>query len=148
MSYSSDHYQSNFPFLRWLGHVWASPNTVLGMLLGCLGRAHWQITGHTLEILLRGGPVLALCRRLRIAAFTLGDCVLYACTPDDNLRVHEGRHSQQYWLLGPFFLPVYFALLALRGYWNHPLEKDARLWEERHCGSLYDSQIGQPPPSH
>lgn len=145
MGRASDHCQRNFPCLRWLGHGWAFPNTLLGMLLGCLGRARWQITGHTVEILLRSGPVLAVCRRLRIAAFTLGDCVVYACPPDANLRVHEGRHSQQYWVLGPFFLPVYFVLLALRGYWNHPLEKDARRWEELHCGSLYESQICSPP---
>lgn len=129
--------QRNLTWLRPLGHIWAFPNTFIGLLLGMVGKNHWQMHQRTIEILLKSGPVLHVCRHLRISAFTLGDCVLYAAEPCENLRQHEGRHTTQYWLLGPFFLPLYFTLLALRGYQNHPLEKDARHWEQKKCGCLY-----------
>lgn len=82
--------------------------------------------GGILEFRIRGGPVLWICARLNISAFTLGECVLYRVPPTPAVRVHERRHVTQYRMLGPFFLPVYFVLLAAFGYWNHPLERDAR----------------------
>jgi hypothetical protein len=144
MRNQTDHFQWNRTWLRWLGHAWASPNTLLGVFLGLLGSAKWQRVEHTVEVLLKSGPVLGTCRRLGISAFTLGDCVLYATEPCENLRVHEGQHSRQYWLLGPFFLPSYFALLALKGYWDHPLERDARRREQEKCGCLYGGQLAPP----
>lgn len=128
--------------LRISGRVWASPNTFLGLLLGGMGRAQLQHYHGTIEILLESGPVFRTCRRIGISAFTLGDCVLYMVPPSRNLRVHEGRHSQQYWILGPFFLPVYFGLMAVYGYHKHPLEMDARACEFNVCGCLYGSGIG------
>ncbi|MCC9175892.1 hypothetical protein [Arthrobacter sp. zg-Y179] len=56
----------------------------------------------------------------RAAAFTVGNVVLYRSSsarriqaPDSPLLRHEIRHSSQYALLGPFFLPAYFAASAL-----------------------------------
>ncbi len=141
MQSAQNYIQRNRTWLQPLGHVWAFPNTMIGFLFGIAGRNRWQIQRRTIEIVLRTGPVLHICRVLKISAFTLGDCVLYAAEPCENLRQHESRHSAQYWLLGPFFLPVYFILLALRGYHDHPLEKDARRWEQEQCGCLYSSSI-------
>lgn len=137
-------FQKNLSWLQPLGRIWAFPNTALGILLALLGwRNRWRLHNGTVEILQFSGPVLMICHRLGISAFTLGDCVLYIAEPCENLREHEGRHSRQYWILGPFFLPVYFVLLGIYGYWNHPLEKDARAWELSRCGCLYPGQIAR-----
>ncbi len=141
MSIQKSYFQRNRLLLAVLGGVWALPYTLLGLVLGTLGRNRWQMHNGTIEILLRNGPVRFCCNRIGISAFTLGDCVLYNVEPCENLREHEGRHTRQYWVLGPFFLPLYFILLALRGYYNHPLEKDARHWELKACGCLYGSSI-------
>ena len=136
--------QSKYAWWQWFGRAWALPYTIIGLLVGLVGRNTFQVHGRTIEILLEKGPVLWGCNRMGISAFTLGDCVLYAVPPCPNLRIHEQRHVRQYWVLGPFFLPAYYILLALWGYWDHPFEKDARNSEMRHCGSLYTGSISKP----
>ncbi len=104
-----------------LGIVWASPNTVLGLLAGAL--------------LLPFGARFALDRRagaIRIArlpwgggALTLGNVILHTgdsldqpcrtyahragqCEqPPVRLGDHEHAHVLQYMVLGPLFLPLY-----------------------------------------
>ena len=67
-----------------------------------------------------GGLLLAEGWRLplpRAAAFTLGNLILYRSRasrafdagPASALLQHEARHSSQYAVLGPAFLPLYFA---------------------------------------
>ncbi|MCC3273173.1 hypothetical protein MUK71_06225 [Arthrobacter zhangbolii] len=67
-----------------------------------------------------GGLLLAEGWRLplpRAAAFTLGNVILYRSRasrafdagPASDLLQHEARHSSQYAVLGPAFLPLYFA---------------------------------------
>ncbi len=121
--------------------LWSFPNTALGMVLG-FGSAAWpERFAGAINFRMRGGPALVVCRRLGISAFTLGDCVLYAVEPTPALKVHEGRHVRQYRILGPLFLPVYFALMAVYGYWNHPLERDARAHERRMLGRVGPSGL-------
>lgn len=54
----------------------------------------------------------------KAAAFTVGNVVLYReraapqLAPGSPLLVHESRHSTQYAMLGPVFLPLYFAAAA------------------------------------
>lgn len=134
-------FQPKHEWWHWIGRAWALPYTVLGLLLGLAGRSRFQVWERTVEILLAAGPVLAAFNRLGISAITLGDTVLYATSPCNNLRAHEHRHTRQYWLMGPLFLPVYYSLLLIYGYWNHPLERDARRWEEAQCGCLYSGKI-------
>ena len=115
------------PAIRFLARAWASPNTLLGVALGLVNGNLPARFADSLDIHLhRRGPVAHICSRLGIHAFTLGDCVLWNVAPTPRLRIHELRHVTQYRLLGPFFLPLYFVLLLLFGYWNHPLERDAR----------------------
>lgn len=149
MESAESNIQKNQHWAVWAGRAWALPNTLLGMMIGLAGRNRWVWQAGTLEVRLGRGPVLGVCRRLGISAFTLGDCVVYAVEPCRNLRAHEGRHSWQYYWLGPLFLPVYFGLLGIYGYWNHPLERDARKWEERVCGCLYVGGVagGREPDS-
>ena len=70
-----------------------------------------------------GGLLLAEGWRLPLpwaAAFTLGNVVLYRSRvsrafdagPASALLQHEARHSSQYAVLGPAFLPLYFAAAA------------------------------------
>jgi hypothetical protein len=124
-----------------LAYLWNSPNTLLGLLIGMLNPALPRWHGGAFEFYLQRGLVCSVCRLMRISAFTLGDCVLYAVPVVENLRVHEMRHVRQYRLLGPFFLPLYFLLLAAFGYCDHPFERDARRHEERICGKLYASKL-------
>lgn len=104
------------------------------------------MVNRVIEIRLDYGPALRVCQALGISAFTLGDCVIYAVPPCRNLRFHEKRHVFQYWLLGPFFLPAYYLGMAIWGYQNHPLEKDAHAYEARHCGCTYPSKVTNPYP--
>jgi hypothetical protein len=114
---------------------WASPNTLLGLLVAllCLSRPRWH--GGVIEA---AGGGLAFLLRPWAQAITLGHVIL-ARSPRSlaALRAHERRHVRQYERLGPFFLPAYFligAVIWLRGgrpYLDHPLERQAGLGEPR-----------------
>ena len=82
----------------------------LARLTGCRIRTGPQ------GVVLAGGYPLALPKA---AAFTLGNVILYRSssarriTADGSpLLRHEMRHSTQYAILGPLFLPLYFAAAA------------------------------------
>ncbi|MCQ1996027.1 hypothetical protein [Arthrobacter sp. zg-Y1171] len=98
---------------RWINLL--NLSTPAGMLLaratGC------SITPGPQEITLAEGYPLPFPRA---AAFTVGNVVLYRSSsarrihaPDSPLLRHETRHSTQYALLGPLFLPAYSAAAAL-----------------------------------
>jgi hypothetical protein len=114
--------------IRLLAYLWASPNSLIGMLLGLAG-GKWQRHRGVLEI--TGSRFPRLLGR-HVEAVTLGHVIL-ARHPDvlDHWREHERRHVRQYEWLGPLFLPAYFGLAlytALRGrhpYRDHPLERHA-----------------------
>lgn len=127
--------------LKTLAFLWNATNTVPGLVIGLLNPTCPKWHDETFEFHMNRGLVSAICKRLGISAFTLGDCILYSVPPQRNLRVHERRHVAQYRLFGPFFLPVYFLLLLFFGYYRHPLERDARRHEKRVCGDLYSSRL-------
>ena len=121
--------------MQCLGWVWASPNTLLGLAIGCPallagGRVKWQ--GRALEF--HGGfiPRLLGWQPLQALALTLGHVII---GQDDywlgRCRNHEWVHVRQYEIFGPFFLPFYFgcsAALWLMGkdpYRDNPFEKQA-----------------------
>ncbi|MBA2670046.1 MAG: hypothetical protein H0U67_06740 [Gemmatimonadetes bacterium] len=124
-----------------LSFVWSLPNTAVGLAFGALSLARPERSHGAINFQLRRGIVLWVCHRIGISAFTMGDCVLYTVPPTSALRVHEGRHVWQYRMLGPLFLPVYFLLMARYGYWDHPLERDARAYEERMLGRVGPSRL-------
>jgi hypothetical protein len=126
------------------GALWTSPNTLIGAVLGILNGTIPRVERGVVNFYMRGGVVRAICERLGISAFTLGDCVLWASAPTENLHVHEGRHIAQYRALGPLFLPAYFLLLAYFGYEEHPLEQDARMYERLICGGEGPSKLRKP----
>ena len=105
-----------------LGIIWASPNTVIGFLIGAIalvGGAKMVVRRNDLAVVfdqVTFGPGGAL---------TLGNCILHtgdtlntACftyahragqgqEPPIRLCDHERAHVHQTMVLGPFFLPLY-----------------------------------------
>jgi len=117
--------------IRLLAYLWASPNSLIGLLLAVAGsRRQWRR-----GVLESTGGWLPRLLGHKIEAITLGHVIL-ACHADalDHWRDHERRHVRQYERLGPLFLPAYFGLalyVALRGrhpYRDHPLERQAGLF--------------------
>ncbi|BDU20888.1 hypothetical protein [Dyella sp. GSA-30] len=105
-----------------LGMMWTSPNTMLGILIGCIAflfGADVQWRSKELALVFRHlpwGPGGAL---------TLGNVILYTGNeldspchtyahragmgfePEISLADHERAHVYQYLALGPLFLPMY-----------------------------------------
>ncbi len=120
------------------GMAWTLPNTLAGLLIGVAGmaagaRVRWRAPDLAIEFaLFPWGPGQAL---------TLGNCILHTgadldvecglyapvpgCDPFARPRLtdHERAHVFQYMLLGPFFLPVYFACGGISA--RNPLERAA-----------------------
>jgi len=121
-----------------LGIVWTLPNTLIGLAVGLVGmpggaRLSWRARDLAVEFAhFPWGPGTAL---------TLGNCILhtgedldvecglYAPVPGCDplarplLTDHERAHVFQYMLLGPFFLPVYFACGGISA--RNPFERAA-----------------------
>jgi hypothetical protein len=126
-----------------LGYVWATP-TVLGALVFFL-LPFWA-TGQLRPLRWHEGvwewtirPRSWLWRRYTVPgwrATTLGWCVFYSPGAEHDLAVaiHERRHVWQALWLGPLFFPIYGLVFLITGYHNHPLERDARAWEQKRTG--------------
>ncbi|MFV0444481.1 MAG: hypothetical protein ACK5Q5_13000 [Planctomycetaceae bacterium] len=122
--------------------VWASPNTLLGLLVGGIGLLSGgtaQRMGRTIEF--QGGFVTWSLSRLGrgASAMTLGHVILGQTSwLLEATRRHELVHVRQYEYWGPVFLPAY-GLCALwlhlrgrNGYWDNPFERQA--YAEAACG--------------
>lgn len=117
--------------------VWASPNSLLGLLVGAAGLlsgGRVQRRGRTLEFY--GGGISWVLDHLPAApgilAMTLGHVILgQTAAALDIARDHEAVHVVQYEKWGPLMLPAYlFAslVLYLRGadpYRDNPFEREA-----------------------
>jgi hypothetical protein len=124
-------------FLRIAGVLWASPYTLVGLLVGIMGLCtggQAQIRGRTVEFY--GGAAEWLLRCLPggqlVMAMTLGHSILGRTAASlDTCRDHELVHVRQYELWGPLFGPAYLlcALIAwIRGknVWrDNPFERQA-----------------------
>ena len=122
--------------MSWLRYLWASPTTLLGLILGGVallsgGRARRR--GGTLEF--HGGWLgkLLAVTPAGATAMTVGHVIL-GRHPEglDRCRSHELVHVRQAEMLGPLFIPAYFAAsfwALLRGrhlYRDNWFEVDAR----------------------
>jgi hypothetical protein len=117
------------PLLRFLAYAWASPNTVLGLLLGLLSFQRPRVAeGIVLFDRRVRGFVWAL-HLFRRAAITFGHVVLADRFVERSLLVHELHHVRQYERLGPLYIPLYVAIWIFTGYRRHPFEEAARLAE-------------------
>lgn len=99
--------------LRLLAYLWASPCSLLGLLV-----AGWmwpwgasaRVAAGVLEIHgTRPAPAwMSVLRRLPFAGLTLGHVVLARSRGDlDRLRAHERAHVTQYERWGPLFFVAY-----------------------------------------
>ncbi len=100
-------------FLRIMGMIWASPNTLLGIFIGFLGLlsgGRARIRNGCLEFY--GGLTTFFLKKtpIQAVAMTLGHTIL-GQSPEllDSARDHEHVHVRQYEKWGPLFLPAYFA---------------------------------------
>lgn len=115
--------------------LWASPATLLGLLIGVAGLAaggRARRIGRTIEF--HGGLVAWLLDHLPVQALalTLGHVILgRSGAALDICRRHELVHVRQYERWGPFFIPAYllFSLVLLVRrrdfYRDNPFEKAA-----------------------
>jgi hypothetical protein len=123
---------------RALRLAWASPYTLLGLVLGTvwwLGGARPRRVHGVLEFALAGsGRFQRLgAWRLPFAALTLGHVVLAVDQASlDQWRAHERVHVTQYERWGPLFLPAYLGsslwqwLCGRNAYWDNRFEVEAR----------------------
>ncbi|WP_417393640.1 hypothetical protein [Gimesia sp.] len=116
---------------------WASPNTLLGLLIGGVGMCFGgraRIQGRVIEFY--DGGTKWFIQRLPhgqfILALTLGHIILGQTDASlDISREHEMVHVRQYECWGPFFLPAYYLssiymwLIGRRFYRDNPFEREA-----------------------
>lgn len=93
--------------LLYLGHLWALPNTLIGLFFGLGGR--FRVDRVNRVFVVEGGWMVYLFSRLRYAGMCVGDVVL--CAYDlprrsPGIYRHELVHATQSRLLGPLYLPL------------------------------------------
>jgi hypothetical protein len=115
--------------LRGFGYVWASPNTLLGLLLGVISFQRPRVVGGVLLYDRTPRGFTKLLPRFRRSAVTFGHVVLSHRPVEGRLMAHELHHVWQYECLGPLYLPVYLLVWVFTGYRRHPFEMAARLAE-------------------
>ena len=95
--------------LNVIAKLWASPTTLIGLLLAALG---WLVAGARLRLC--NNAIEVVGNRL-IAPFTsavtIGHVIHYASKePDQRIRDHERQHTYQAEVLGALYLPLHVAL--------------------------------------
>ncbi|QNH13008.1 hypothetical protein HEP75_02455 [Xanthomonas sp. SI] len=121
-----------------LGALWTSPNTLLGLIAGCAGMpfgARARISRRELALvfdrfpwgprgaLTLGNVILVSADDLDVACATYEHAAGRCWHPNVRLGDHERAHVLQYLLLGPLFLPLYFACGGVGV--RNPLERAA-----------------------
>lgn len=123
--------------LTMLGMIWASPYTLLGLMIGLLGLCtggRARIRGRAIEFY--GGAVTWLVRHLPggelTLAFTLGHTICGQTAASlDIARRHEMVHVRQFERWGPLMGPAYLLsslvlwLAGRRAYYDNPFEREA-----------------------
>lgn len=116
---------------------WASPNTLLGLLIGGVGMCFGgraRIRGRAIEFYAGGTKwfIQRLPHGQFILAITLGHTILGQTDASlDISRNHETVHVKQYERWGPFFLPAYYLssiyiwLSGRQFYRDNPFEREA-----------------------
>ena len=122
---------------RLVATLWASPYTLLGLVLGMIGlttSGHARVRGGVVEFY--GGGVKWLLRRLPLGqstlALTLGHTILGQTDAAlDVSRDHEMVHVRQFERWGPLMGPAYLGcslvlwLIGRRPYRDNPFEQEA-----------------------
>lgn len=127
--------------LQWLGALWTSPNTLIGLAAGVLGmvagaRASWN--GRDLALVFRDWPwgpggaitlgnvILHTGPVLDVPCRTYAHQAGYVTEPVIGMHDHERAHVYQYLVLGPLYLPVYLLCGGVSA--RNPFERAADLY--------------------
>jgi hypothetical protein len=131
----------------WLGFIWTSPNTLVGLLVGVLTFQRPRIA-HGLLLFDRGPRgVTAVMRRANRLAMTVGFVVVSSVPVEGALLAHERWHVRQYMRWGPLFIPVYLLLAIGYGYRRHPMERAAERAAAQYARSDAVGSDETPAPS-
>lgn len=126
----------------WLGFIWTSPNTLLGLLLGVFTFQKPRLADGALIFDRAPRGLTALMLAFNRAAMTIGFVIVSARPVTGRLLVHEQHHIRQYCVWGPLFIPVYLLLAIPYGYRRHPMEIRAQIAAGERAPARPD-----PPPS-
>jgi hypothetical protein len=124
-------------FLQILAYIWASPYTLLGLLIGGLGLCTGgkvRLRGRVVEFY--GGGLKWLIHKLPdgqfVMAFTLGHTIIGPTDAAlDVARDHEMIHVRQFEIWGPLMGPAYLLcslwlwVAGYRPYRDNPFERQA-----------------------
>jgi hypothetical protein len=125
------------PAGRFAAAVWASPLTLVGLLLAALAgtRPEWDAERGSFIASGVGGLSGRALRAVGADANAVGQVVLSRRPePPEVLLAHEAVHVRQAERLGPLLFLAYVWLAARYGYRDHPLERAARLGARRQLG--------------
>ncbi len=120
---------------RTAAYLWASPVTLLGLLIGAAAGVRPVVRAGVLVFPHARGITGAVLRGAGYAAGAFGHVVVSTVDPSDVLLAHELVHVRHAERLGAFLAPVYLGLLAVYGYARHPLERAARAAGRRAAGA-------------
>jgi hypothetical protein len=111
---------------RVAAYVWASPITLIGLIIGAAAAVRPKLCEGVLLFPNAGGITGWVIRRRNFAAGAFGHVIVCIEDPSPSLLAHELLHTRQAERFGPLMAPVYLCLLAIYGYWRHPMERAAR----------------------
>ena len=111
----------------WLGALWTSPNTLLGLIAGLLTFQRPRSAHGALIFDRAPRGLTALMLRSNRVAMTVGEVIVSARPVTGRLLAHELHHVRQYRAWGPLFIPAYLALATVYGYRRHPMEIRAQM---------------------
>ena len=118
----------------WLGFIWTSPNTLIGLLAGLLTFQRPSVRAGLLLFDRTPRGLTWLMLRADRVAVTIGFVIVSARPVEGQLLAHERHHVRQYCAWGPLFIPVYLLLAIPYGYRRHPMELAA----QRAAGEISD----------
>jgi hypothetical protein len=110
----------------WLGFIWTSPNTLLGLVAGLLTFQRPRLAHGLLLFDRRPRGLSRLMLRANRTAMTIGFVVISSRSVEGALLAHERQHVKQFSVWGPLMIPVYLLLAVGFGYHRHPMEVRAR----------------------
>ncbi|MGH8908011.1 MAG: hypothetical protein ACRD0K_16220 [Egibacteraceae bacterium] len=116
---------------RALAYVWASPISLVGLVAGAATAVRPTRREGVLLFPHARGITGWVLRKRHYAAGTFGHVVVCTRDPEPSLMAHELIHTRQAERFGPLMAPVYLGLLAIYRYRRHPMERAARLAEQR-----------------
>ncbi len=131
----------------WLGFIWTSPNTLIGLILGLLTfRRPRRSDGALIFDAQPPRGLAALMPHINRAAMTVGFVIISAAPVTGRLLSHEQHHIRQFCAWGPLFIPVYFLLAIPFGYRRHPMEIRAQIAAGERAPKRPDPHIENTEP--